>query len=141
MFAANTAFFRLMQGFLALGLFVGITGLGVVMVRAVRERRRTIGVLRALGFRARTIERSFLIESGFIAVEGVLLGSVLGVVTTWLMYQKSAAFDGVRSGFPIEWLTIAALAAATLIASVLATLAPARRAAKVLPALAVRVAD
>jgi putative ABC transport system permease protein len=141
MFAANTAFFRLMQGFLALGLFVGITGLGVVMVRAVRERRRTIGVLRALGFRARTIERSFLLESGFIAVEGVLLGSVLGVLTTWLMYQKSAAFDGIRSGFPIEWLTIAALAAATLIASVLATLAPARRAAKVLPALAVRVAD
>jgi putative ABC transport system permease protein len=141
MFAANTAFFRLMQGFLALGLFVGITGLGVVMVRAVRERRRTIGVLRALGFRARTIERSFLVESAFIAVEGVLLGSVLGVLTTWLMYQKSAAFDGVRSGFPIDWLTIAALAAATLVASVLATLAPARRAAAVLPAQAVRVAD
>ena len=74
-------------------------------------------------------------------MEGVLLGSVVGVVTTWLMYQKSAAFDGVRSGFPIEWLTIAALASATLIAPVLATLAPARRAAKVLPALAVRVAD
>ncbi len=51
MFEANTAFFQLMQGFLALGLLVGITGLGVVMVRAVRERRRTIGVLRALGFR------------------------------------------------------------------------------------------
>jgi putative ABC transport system permease protein len=141
MFAANTAFFRLMQGFLALGLFVGITGLGVVMVRAVRERRRTIGVLRALGFRARTIEQSFLAESAFIAVEGVLLGSVLGVLTTWLMYQKSAAFEGVRTGFPIQWPTIAALACATLLASVVATLAPARRAAKVLPALAVRVAD
>lgn len=100
MFAANTAFFRLMQGFLAPGMFVGITGLGVVMVRALRERRRTIGVLRALGFRARTIERSFLVESGFIAVEGVLLGSVLGVLTTWLMYQESAAFDGIRSGLP-----------------------------------------
>ena len=50
----------LSDGFLALGLLIGICGLGVVMVRAVRERRRTIGVLRALGFRAKTVERSFL---------------------------------------------------------------------------------
>jgi putative ABC transport system permease protein len=139
MFAANTAFFRLMQGFLALGLLVGICGLGVVMVRAVHERRRTIGVLRALGFQARTVRRSFLAESGFIAGEGVALGAVLGVLTTWLMYQKSAAFDGVRAGFTVEWATIAVLCLATFLASLIATLGPARRAAAVLPALAVRV--
>jgi putative ABC transport system permease protein len=141
MFAANVAFFRLMQGFLALGLLVGVVGLGVVMVRAVRERRRTIGVLRALGFRARTVARSFLIESGLVALEGILLGVVLGVLTTWLMYQKSAAFDGVRSGFPIVWGTIALLTFATLVASLLATVGPARRAAGIKPAIAVRVAD
>jgi putative ABC transport system permease protein len=141
LFAANIQFFRLMQGFLALGLAIGITGLGVVMVRAVRERRRTIGVLRALGFRARTVERSFLLESGLIAAEGILLGSVFGVLTTWLMYQKSAMFDGVHVGFPIEWVTIGLIGLATLAASVLATYAPARNAARIRPALAVRVAD
>jgi ABC-type antimicrobial peptide transport system permease subunit len=87
-------FFLLMQGYLALGLLVGITGLGVVMVRAVRERRRTIAVLRALGFRAATVRRSFLTESGFVAFEGVIVGTVLGVTTTWLFYQSSAAFAG-----------------------------------------------
>jgi putative ABC transport system permease protein len=141
MFAANIAFFRLMQGFLALGLAIGITGLGVVMVRAVRERRRTIGVLRALGFRARTVQRSFLLESGLVAVEGILLGSVLGVLTTWLMYQKSAMFEGVRVGFPIEWVTIGVLTLAALLASLLATYLPSRNAAKIRPALAVRIAD
>jgi putative ABC transport system permease protein len=141
MFAANIAFFRLMQGFLALGLAIGITGLGVVMVRAVRERRRTIGVLRALGFRANTVERSFLVESGIVASEGVLLGSVLGVLTTWLMYQKSAMFEGVRIAFPIEWVTIVSLAAVTVIASLVATYLPARRAAGIRPAVAVRIAD
>src|SRR4051794_39893263 len=141
MFAANTAFFRLMQGFLALGLLVGVIGLGVVMVRAVRERRRTIGVLRALGFRARTVARSFMLESGLIAVEGIVLGVVLGVLTTWLMYQKSAAFDGIRDGFPIVWGTIALLAGATFVASLLATIGPARRAAAIRPAIAVRVSD
>ncbi len=77
-YTANRQLFRLMQGYLALGLLVGITGLGVLMVRAVRERRRTIGVLRALGVRATTVRRSFLAESTFIAVEGVVIGTVLG---------------------------------------------------------------
>ncbi|GAA3047328.1 hypothetical protein GCM10017562_06450 [Streptomyces roseofulvus] len=140
-FDSSTAFFRLMQGFLALGLGVGITGLGVVMVRAVRERRRTIGILRALGFRARTVRRSFLWESTFVAVEGIVLGSLLGVLTTWLMYRNSAAFAGLEGGFPVEWGSIAALAAATFAASLLATLGPARRAAAIRPARAVRVSD
>ncbi|MGA5421496.1 ABC transporter permease [Streptomyces lavendulocolor] len=140
-FDSSTAFFRLMQGFLALGLLVGVTGLGVVMVRAVRERRRTIGILRALGFRARTVQRSFLWESAFIAVEGIVLGSVLGVLTTWLMYRNSAAFEGLEGGFPIEWASIGVLAAATFAASLLATVGPARRAAAIRPALAVRVSE
>ncbi|MFL6138725.1 MAG: ABC transporter permease [Frankiaceae bacterium] len=141
LFDANLGFFRLMQGFLAIGLLVGITGLGVVMVRAVRERRRTIGILRALGFRSRTIERAFLMESGFVALEGILLGSALGILTTWLMYQKSAAFEGTRSGYPIMWGTVAVMGAIALVASILATVGPARRAARIRPALATRIAD
>ncbi|MEU8619176.1 FtsX-like permease family protein [Streptomyces sp. NPDC048623] len=140
-FDSSTAFFRLMEGFLALGLGVGITGLGVVMVRSVRERRRTIGILRALGFRARTVQRSFLWESAFIAVEGIVLGSLLGVLTTWLMYQNSAAFEGLEGGFPIEWASVGVLAAATFAASLLVTVGPARRAAAIRPALAVRITE
>ncbi|MCF4136738.1 FtsX-like permease family protein [Streptomyces sp. Tue 6430] len=140
-FDSSTAFFRLMEGFLALGLGVGITGLGVVMVRAVRERRRTIGILRALGFRARTVQRSFLWESSFIALEGIVLGSFLGVLTTWLMYRNSAAFEGLEGGFPVEWAGIGGLAVATFAASLLATIGPARRAAAIRPALAVRVTE
>jgi putative ABC transport system permease protein len=141
MFEANLAFFQLMQGFLALGLLVGITGLGVVMVRAVRERRRTIGILRALGFPARTIERSFVLESGFVATEGVVLGALLGTLTTWLMYERSAMFQSMHTGFPVLWGTLGMLVAVTVAASLVATVGPARRAARILPALATRVAD
>jgi ABC-type antimicrobial peptide transport system permease subunit len=140
-FSASTQFFRLMQGYLALGLLVGITGLGVVMVRSVRERRRTIGVLRALGFRARTVQRSFLIENGLIALEGVVVGAVLGVLTTWLMYQNSPAFGSLDVPFPITWGQTGLTIAATLAGSLLATIGPARRAAGIRPAIAVRVAD
>ncbi|HEX6870199.1 MAG TPA: FtsX-like permease family protein, partial [Micromonosporaceae bacterium] len=141
LFAGSMGFFQLMQGFLALGLLVGVTALGVLMVRAVRERRRTIGVLRALGFQASGIQRSFLTESTFIAAEGTVIGTVLALLTSWLMYEQSTAFGGIQTGFPIAWLPLAIVVGGTFIASLLATLAPARRAASIRPALAVRVAE
>jgi putative ABC transport system permease protein len=140
-YTANRQLFRLMQGYLALGLLVGITGLGVLMVRAVRERRRTIGVLRALGVRSATVRRSFLAESAFIAVEGVVIGTVLGVLTTWVLYTNSPAFGSISAPFPIAWAAIGLTVGATLLASLLVTVEPARRAARIRPAVAVRIAD
>ena len=140
-YAANTQMFRLMQGYLAIGLLVAITGLGVVMVRSVRERRRTIGVLRALGVQSATVRRAFLGESAFIAVEGVVVGVVLGVLTTWLLYRNSPAFAGMDAAFPVAWTEIATTVGMAFVASLLATLVPARRAADVKPALAVRTAE
>jgi putative ABC transport system permease protein len=140
-YTANRQLFRLMQGYLALGLLVGITGLGVIMIRAVRERRRTIGVLRALGVRASTVRRSFLAESTVIAVEGVAIGTFLGVLTTWVLYTNSPAFGTITVAFPIAWAAIGVTVGATLAASLLVTAAPARRAARIRPAVAVRVAD
>ena len=140
-FAANRRFFQLMQGFLALGLLVGIAGLGVVMVRAVRERRRNIGVLRALGFQAGTVQRAFLTESSFVALEGILVGAALGVVTTYLLFQNDPNFDNASSGFPVPWVSIAVLVAATAMASLAATAWPARKASHIRPAVALRIAD
>jgi putative ABC transport system permease protein len=140
-YAANTQMFRLMQGYLATGLLVAITGLGVVMVRSVRERRRTIGVLRALGVQARTVRRAFLAESTFIAMEGVVIGTVLGVLTTWLLYRNSPAFETIDAAFPVAWADITITVGLAFVASLVATLVPARRAAEVRPALAVRTAE
>ena len=121
-FASTRQFFQLMQGYLALGLLVGIIGLGVIMVRAVRERRRTIAVLRALGFRASTLRWSNLAERTIIALEGVVIGAL-------------------DASFPIAWGQIALTVGVTLLASLLATLAPARRAAKIRPAVALRLVN
>jgi ABC-type antimicrobial peptide transport system permease subunit len=140
-FAANRQFFQLMQGYLALGLLVGITSLGVIMIRAVRERRRTIGVLRALGFTSRTVQRSFMGESTFVALEGVVIGTLLGVVTTWLLYTNSPVFGSLDAPFPIAWRQIGITVGVTLVASLLATIGPARRAAHIKPAVAVRVSE
>jgi putative ABC transport system permease protein len=140
-FAANRSFFRLMEGFLALGLLVGIAGLGVVMVRAVRERRRSIGVLRAIGFQSATVQRAFLTESSFVALEGVVLGTALSIVTTYLLFKNDPDLGGADFAFPVPWAGIAVLVLATAAASVVATLWPARRAAAIRPAVALRIAD
>jgi putative ABC transport system permease protein len=140
-FAANRSFFRLLQGFLALGLVVGVAGLGVVMVRAVRERRRTVGVLRALGFPARVVRRAFLLESSFVALEGILLGTALSLVTSYLLFRNDDDLQGTGTPFPIPWLSISLLVAATAAASLAATAWPARQAARIDPAVALRIAD
>ena len=140
-YAANRSFFQLMQGLLALGLVVGVAGLGVVMVRAVRERRRTVGVLRALGFPARVVRRAFLVESSFIALEGILLGTTLSIVTAYLLFRNDDELQAAGGSFPVPWQAIAVLVVATAVASLAATAWPARQAARIHPAVALRIAD
>jgi putative ABC transport system permease protein len=140
-YAANRSFFQLLQGFLALGLVVGVAGLGVVMVRAVRERRRTVGVLRALGFPAGVVRRAFLLESTFVALEGILLGTALSIVTSYLLFRNDDELQATGVAFPIPWMSISVLVLVTAAASLAATAWPARQAARISPAVALRIAD
>ena len=138
---ANTQFFRLMQGFMALGLIVGIAGLGVIMVRAVRERRREVGMLRSLGFSSGKVRSSFLLESGFVALEGILIGTALSLITSYQLVTQSEFFGDIRVPFTIPWGQLAALLGITLLASLLATVWPAQQASRIKPAVALRIAD
>lgn len=137
--AQQEQFFRLMQGYLALGLVVGIAGLGVVMVRAVRERRRQVGILRSLGFEAGAVRRAFVAESAFIALEGILIGSSLAILTAWRLVSNATFGEGLA--FSIPWAQLSVLVVGTFLASLLATATPAQQASKIRPAVALRLAD
>jgi len=76
-----------------------------------------------------------------VAVEGILIGAVLAVITTYLLYRNSAAFQGLHGAYPIAWRDVTVILGATFVASIIATLGPARKASKIKPAVAVRVAD
>jgi putative ABC transport system permease protein len=135
----NLQFLRLMQAYLALGLIVGIAGLGVVMVRAVRDRRREIGVLRSLGFVPPKVRRAFLLESGFVALEGILIGSLLALVTSSQLVANGDFGEGIE--FIVPWLQVVVVCGLSLIASLLAAAWPAQQASKIAPAVALRIAD
>ena len=138
-FTMTRQIFQLFQGYLAMGLIVGIAGTAVVMVRAVRERRRQIGTLRALGFPSRTVGRSFAVETGFVAVEGTLIGAGLALVTLYDIVALSDSFGDVR--FSVPWLPLTVLLLGTVAASLLATVWPAISASRIRPAVALRMTD
>jgi putative ABC transport system permease protein len=138
-FTMTRQIFQLFQGYLALGLLVGIAGTAVVMIRAVRERRRQIGTLRALGFGRRTVGRSFAIETATVAVEGSLIGAALALVTLYDIVALSDSFGQMT--FSIPYLQLSLLLAGTIAASLLATLWPTLAASRIRPAVALRMTD
>lgn len=120
-------FITILQSYLALGMFVGIAGLTVALVRGARERRHQLGVLRALGFARSVLRNTLLVEVALVSVQGVVIGVGLGVLSAWQVLINSTAIArhlsfGVPWGF-LVFLTIAALAAALLAAVVPATMA------------------
>jgi putative ABC transport system permease protein len=140
LFSQNNAFFTLMQQFVAVGLVVGIAGIGVIMVRAVRERRRQIGVLRALGFGKRTVAWAFIVEASFVAVSGTLLGVGIALIATWGLTTSGASWaEGLK--FAIAWRDIVFIVGLAVIAALAAAVLPARAASDIEPAAALRIAD
>jgi len=132
-------FNRLIEGFMGLGLIVGIAALGVISARAVVERRQQIGILRAIGFRSRMIQLSFLIESSFIALTAIVVGTALGVIVANNVVNDQASLASWNDiTLAVPWLNLTIIFAAVYGAALLATLAPAVRASRIYPAEALR---
>ncbi|HKS91597.1 MAG TPA: FtsX-like permease family protein [Tepidiformaceae bacterium] len=137
--AISRAFLNLFEGFLALGLIVGIAALGVIAFRAVVERRQQIGMLRAIGYQRNMVMASFLMESGFIAISGILLGLILGLTFAWsLFHSGNIGSDTSGIAYTVPWAQVGAVTAFALVASLLMTWLPARAASKVPIAEALR---
>ena len=137
--AEGRAIFRLFTGFMALGLLVGVAALGVISTRAVVERRQQIGVLRAIGFKAGMIRNSMLMESSFVSLLGSIIGLALGMVLSYHAVTDIRQEEGVDSiRFAVPWLQVGLILGVTYVFSLLATFLPARQAAKIYPAEALR---
>jgi putative ABC transport system permease protein len=130
---------RTLQGFMGVGLLAGVAALGTLSTRAVVERRRHIGVLRALGFSARAVSVGLLVESGIVA----LLGAALGVGVGLFVAQNTVAFLSRLNPelqFSIPWDQIGVVVLIALCAALLMTALPARNAGRLTPAEALREA-
>jgi putative ABC transport system permease protein len=122
-----------LAGIAAISLAVAGIGIMNVMLVSVSERTSEVGLMKALGARRRQIVNVFLLEAILLSALGAIAGSILGV---------AAVLTGARiwPDFPLapspQWLTVVLLLA--LAAGAAFGLMPARRAARLEPAEALR---
>ena len=136
--AQSRGFLYLMQGFMGIGLFVGIAAVGVIAFRTVVERRQQIGMLRAIGYTRRAIALSFLMESSFTALLGILSGIALGPMLAQQLVTTDEFVSGGVTSFYIPWVQILAIGGFAFIASVIMTIIPSRQASSIPIAEALR---
>jgi len=117
---------------LRVGLLVGVASLGAVALRAVVERRRSIGVLRAVGFQPAQLLAGILLETAVVATAGLAVGIAVayGLGLTLL--------TGVVLKFSPDPGSLLVTVGLVYAAVLLATLLPGLRAARLRPAEALR---
>jgi len=137
-----------------LSLIIGVAAFNIVasLVMVVTDKTTDIAVLRTLGMGPDGVVRVFFVQGAVIGWAGVLIGVVLGVVLALNVpvivpfLEQSLGFQIMpgdvyyvtRIPSELEWQDVAVISIAALVLTSLATLYPARRAALVNPAAALR---
>lgn len=121
-------------------MIVVLLGISSVLVVAVVQKQREIGILRAMGAGRGQILRVFLLQGLIIG----FVGSIIGALLAWLLVVAFTAFVRGPDGGPLFVIDIAPMmfvqiAIGASIAGMLAAVLPARRAARLDPAQAIRI--
>jgi len=121
-------------------LVVVVLGIASVLVVSVVQKRREIGILRAMGATRAQVLRVFLVQGAVVGAVGSVLGIALAVLMIWLFTTFVRGSDG-QPLFSISLPPLLALQVAVLatVCGVLAAIAPARRAAAMDPGQAIRM--
>jgi putative ABC transport system permease protein len=104
-----------MRLLLGIGLLVGVLSLGILALRAVVERRRTIGVLRALGYRPGQVLAGIVSEGLITAACGALVGIGVGALIGIVFYNTllpgaGLVFDGSSLAITVGLVFLSVLA-------------------------------
>ncbi|MDQ0575181.1 ABC transporter permease [Agromyces albus] len=139
MLNATIAIFTVLIGFSALIAAIGMVN---TLSLSVMQRTRELGLLRALGFDRRQLRRMIVVESGALTLAATAMGIVLGFGYGWAGAQ--ALLGGVQGGTTfvlpgIPWALFGGLLVAAGVLTLVASIAPARRAMRVSPVVALAV--
>jgi len=134
---AGQAFTDMIRLVMGIGLLVGVLSLGILALRAVVERRRAIGMLRALGYRPGQVLAGIVSEALITATCGALVGIGVGVPISVVMingYLPGATFE-------IDVSSLLLIVGLLYLAVLAVTIPPALRAARLPAVEALRLED
>ncbi|SEL88762.1 putative ABC transport system permease protein [Rhodococcus maanshanensis] len=120
-----------LYGLLALAIVIAILGIINTLALSVVERRREIGMLRAVGMQRPQVRRTIYLESVLIAVFGAAVGVLLGLAFGW-GFVSTLADEGLDV-IAVPWGQVVAMLLGSAVVGVLAALWPAARAARTKP--------
>jgi putative ABC transport system permease protein len=115
---------------LALAIVIALMGIANTLALSTWERRRELGVLRAVGQTRAQLRRMVRYESVLIALFGTAGGLALGVFVGWALVEAVGSASGAVSAFTVPVLRLATVLVVGAAAGVLAGARPARRAAR-----------
>lgn len=113
---------------LALAVFIALLGIANTLALSILERTRELGLLRAVGMTRAQLRSMIRWESVIIALQGTLLGLVIGVFFGWAMVT-SLQGAGI-SVFRVPFGSLAAVVVIAAVAGMVAAVPPGRRAAR-----------
>jgi len=127
--------------FVIVTIIVLVAGFAIIghLVLLVAEKRKEIGILKAMGASAGSIGGVFLVAGMLIGVVGTVAGSLFGLTLIWvqntykIIHLAGDVYQIDHLPMKLTWLDFGLVTSATLLISFLATLSPARRAARLDP--------
>ena len=144
LFAALALERRMGLFIIALIILIATLNITTTLVLVVVERRSDIAILTAMGARARSIMLVFIIEGAFIGIAGTCIGILLGLIACLvgdhykLVSLPADIYSISNVPFHAHALDVALAALVAFVLSLLATIYPARAAARLRPAEALR---
>lgn len=133
-----SGFFGLGYAIVLVSAIIGALGLANTLVVSVLQRTREIGILRSTGVLRRQLRAMVLAEAATLVLVAVALSIPLGGLLGWVAVRVAAESLGFTVGYQVPWALLPVLLVIALVVGALASLGPARRAARVDPVVALR---
>jgi ABC-type antimicrobial peptide transport system permease subunit len=111
----------------------------IVLYIGVIERTKEIGILRAVGYKARNIRFLFITEAVIIITIANVVAIVISLLIEVLLNPKVEELSTFKNAFSISFMTILGVYILTLVIAVLAGIYPANKAARVDPEKSLRM--
>jgi len=120
---------ELMQGLLLLVIALSAIGISNTLLMNTIERKKELGVMRAIGFTKGQIKRMILAEGLIIGISGVIIGTVYGILVIYLNSQSEMAQDLLS--FSVPWVSLVLAVSGGVLFSLLASWLPSTTASRV----------